>query len=654
MAIAKAVSGQTEKPSRAPIFAKRSVRRWAALVGIACLVAYWAASFALLNGGTVLALVNTWRDGHIGYRWALSPFPGIVRVAGFEIRHQDRNVQWVARIGSAWTGINLFALGARRFHAFFVRGRDVEFRLRMVRSARAAKPGDATLPPFPGIPTKPPDDGKEGEKWGVEIQRVSLSRLEDAWVERLRFRGLSRVGGGFRVVPDTEVRVGPAVWRVESGAIAIEGQAVVHRLGADFQVVLHPFHPDAPDNNEMKFLDVDGSGEADIESLRFLNVFFRKAKWIRAERGKGTVRFTTAVRRGIIAPPSRISGQVSAVAFSLLGSTVTGGARLEGAVKEGRGRGTSGTGAARPFASLEVALEGFEARHPADPEPHVKGETLGIRSRTEALALVSAFSELDLELVVGKARMPRLELYNRYLPRSSGVKILSGAGKLEGTIWTSTRSGSDRGSLVISAENALVAHETTRLKGDVRLVARLARGDIEKTRFDVTGSELRLDDVAVAREGGAGRGTPVAPWWGRVTVARGVLQLGSPARARAHLDVSCRDARPFLALLSAKSEIPGIVQGALGRNNLKASLSLRIGDGLVDLREVDLRGGGLRVLARLRFLKWAKRAVLLLKYGPLAVGLERRGDESRIILHRAEAWYHGQAVRFPEVRRRAE
>src|SRR6185436_20000483 len=95
-----------------------------------------------------------------------------------------------------------------------------------------------------------------------------------------------------------------------------------------------------------------------------------------------------------------------------------------------------------------------------------------------------------------------------------------------------------------------------RLDGRADGTIRLAALDLEKSRADFTGSQLRLRDIVVTRESGRSR-----PWWMALDVASGTLVTSKSGVFRARLTATAKDARPLYRLLN--TGLPHWAEGML-------------------------------------------------------------------------------------------
>ncbi len=603
------------------------------------LVAYTIGSTVLLNG-RIPALVNTWSDGFIHYRWAISFLPGIVHLFGFEIRHQDQVVQWNSTIGFVTTGIDLFALSKRKFHAYFVTGSNVTYRFRLKKDL-ITKIGPL-LPPFEGIPQKAERVLEPGEKpkpkWGVNVQNIHLSGLREIWFQQWRFEGKSSVKGGFEIIPDTLVTVAPAVVEFQYGGISTEGTSLLNPVSGKFDVTLDPFDPKAPDLEDMRFVSFKGKIQSQVTTLDFLNRYFLKVPWLRAVSGQGPLEISLQVVKGRLLPPVELAIHSKDTVFDILDNRLRGDAHIDGRIQEGKEK--------KLEAVLTLNFDKFEVADPKTQEKHLEGDGFKIIAKTDQLDLATLFSKLTVDLDLKDARVPRLSYYNKYLPPHGKIEILDGDGKINASIQADSEGLNDRGRLEVLAGNACVKYASLTLTGQLRIDAPLKHGSIAKRRFDISETRIRLENV-FAKDGNKAIDSRKKGWSGEIWAPQAKFQLGTPVQTSGLIRCKLRDVKPILAIYNVKNPLPESLEKVAEIVNLQAAARFQINKDIVDFKEIDVQGDGFRLRGRIRLLPWESRVALLANYNMLSVGLGRINEDSRTVVHEAEKWFSKEVNFLP-------
>ncbi len=596
-----------------------------------------AGATLVLNTPLLPNLVNTWQDGFLQYKAAVSLLPGIVHVYGFELRHQDRNVQWTTRIDQVSAGINLASLFKHKLDIYFVRAShlDVRFGFRPKGKPSPLHPEFAGLPPKE--PKKPKAPGEpESPKWGIAINDIKLRHLDHVWFSEIQLKGVTHIDGSFAIVPDERVTVGPARWWMERGQLEHGENGVLKNLTMSHDVKLNDFHPDQLDLDKMWFLDSHSVIDADVASHEFLNFLFRNVKWISANKGTGKLHVDATVDDGQIVAGTKASITNGKVDFDFLGHELTGGAEVQAevlALPNGE-----------PEAKVSVRVNDFAITDPGTKVRHLTGELVEVLARSTALSLDSPLSRLAVGLNVVRARVNQLTYFNKYVPESMNLKIKAGTGRLDAHIESEGEGKAghrtDFGWLKLVTDGAVARYGELDLKGKVQLNAKLRRGVLAEKRFDIANTSVSITDVAVESDQPLENEEFASKsWWGEVSIPSGEFYLGTPLEVDGTVAATLKDTRPLLAIYSVKNDIPGILRGILDPGLLRATGRLKLDGKLMEMSDLRVQSDGLELLGRLRFQAENKRAVLLARYGMISVGIGRQGEDTRIVINKAEDWY---------------
>jgi len=595
---------------------------------------YWVLGNLVLNTSYLRDEINTWDEGFVDYQWAFTIIPSIVHIGRFEIRHQDKNIQWKTEIRQVNTGINLFALLNKKFQTYFILGDGVDFEFGVRKHSK-----NHHSPEFPGIPEKPkkrdpkPTEKKQG--WRLALHHIHLNNLEKAWVDEIKFEGSSELAGSFEIIPDKEVWVGPARWHVFSGKVQIGDKPLFSEFSAQHVVTIKPFDPNSPKVDDLEFLNISSQLQTKVSSLDFLNYYFRNIHWLKGQNISSNLIAHLQVTDGKLAPGTALKIEPGEVNLEFLKHRLNGTAKIEGNVLANH-------------ANLSLEMDDFAIFHKGQ-KPDIVGKRLEIKAKSDSTAIASLFSHLDVDVLLKDAKAPDLTLFNQYIPSPTSLKFLEGYCTLNASLKASTKNFSDRGVLNLETHHAKVQFEKTIFTGKFALEAKLKKGNLHKKTFDISGTRLNILDVAAVLPERAPQELQTSNWWSEVKVPQGNFQLGAPLRFNGKVVLNVRDLRPVLAVYMRKHSLPDIVQDILAKEKLQASTQVKLNGDEVSLSKFKIFGDDLQISANLRFLDREKQAVLLAKYGVFAVALERSNEDTRIILHEAEKWYENHSTFIPYI-----
>lgn len=295
-----------------------SKRFWIILVLVAILIAIlpYAAIHIIVSARLLPRWVNTDPEALLlEYDAASAWRPGEIRIRGLRMRGSDANVQWFFRMENATISISLLDLLHKQFHATRVRAEGLEFRLREKQDKNALSAAHAArLPSILGFsdppltsPVKKPPVLSEREKrrfWSVHVENLVADPTPDIWIEIYRFRGRSRVTGGFLLRPHTRVAIGPAAVEFLSGDLFLApSEPMLSAASGRGDCVIDPHAPDEVTGQEIwSRISGDIRVQGRIEDLRFLNHYLGDAPEPRLSGGGGrghfAVRFDHGIGRG--------------------------------------------------------------------------------------------------------------------------------------------------------------------------------------------------------------------------------------------------------------------------------------------------------------------------------------------------------------------
>ena len=172
------------------------------------------------------------------------------------------------------------------------------------------------------------------------------------------------------------------------------------------------------------------------------------------------------------------------------------------------------------------------------------------------------------------------------------------------------------------------------LKGHVHVEADARKMSLQRGRVALHGSQVQLREVSVRTGSDEERN-----WEGTLTFPEASLAL-SPPSAQGHFSGNFSNAAPFVALLTFKGALPGVLSPLLKANDLGliGEVSLGEKEGL-KVSKVLANGQGLELRAMAQSGGEAPRAVVLVKMGPLSVGVETGTGDTHVQVFNASSWY---------------
>jgi hypothetical protein len=175
------------------------------------------------------------------------------------------------------------------------------------------------------------------------------------------------------------------------------------------------------------------------------------------------------------------------------------------------------------------------------------------------------------------------------------------------------------------------------LKGKLRISTRLREGNLEDMTFDVSGSQLRIEDGHLETPWGGG--VRDQWWWGQIDLEKGRMTWKRPLDLDAEIALKLRDSGLLVHLFVKQTQERKWLDELLTITDVSGRSGVRIDDKTLMLEDAKLAGEKLLVLANLRLREKKARGALFASYGILSVGVELRDDERKWKILRPRQWY---------------
>ncbi len=276
--------------------------------------------------------------------------------------------------------------------------------------------------------------------------------------------------------------------------------------------------------------------------------------------------------------------------------------------------------------------------------------TLGknVIARRATLEVNAVIDQYDPRQLQGNAVWPRISGRIRLDGPLAGLEFVNyftgGEPRLSGGAGTvhlaaDVEKGIGKAKLATTSRGVLAKYRKSDLRSDATIRIKIDPWTFEKDRMDLSGSRIELTH---ATEGGVGPDS--RDWWGKFDLPSASIDARRAAAFQTRLSLSCRDARPLFTLFD--TSLPGWARGIFKLEGLEATGRVAIGKRLLDIEQLDAKGGVFRIRGRLRDTAGSKKGAFLVEGGLLNVGLEIDGPSSKLKLLGAKSWYEdGERVR---------
>ncbi|WP_237052596.1 hypothetical protein [Marilutibacter chinensis] len=407
-------------------------------------------------------------------------------------------------------------------------------------------------------------------------------------------------------------------------------------------------------------------GSWQFASLGWLGTFFADVPWLTLD-GAGRVDADLRLVAGEPAAGSRIEVPGVDVTADVMGNRVQGRARALGSLQGGV---DGEPGGLRPRLELQLDRFSITADHGRGAR-YVEGRDLSLQVQaTEPLprtllampgspvtsvaasaapppgaALARAGRALAARLRFDDASVPDLRAYNRYLPRSH-LRFDGGSGRLSGDLTVDGAGAVGQGWLRVRGRDTRLHAAGLALRGNVDIHTRLRRAGIEDGRFNIDGSQVRLDGISLVEPDGRTR----RGWWARVDLVRARLDWDAATDRKDAADVdvegrariTMKDVGFLLALYSQRREYPRWIERLIDAGQARVTGDVRWRDDVLVLDDLVANNDRFDVNARLRLQGRKRRGNLYARWGVLSMAVDVDGARRDFHLLRARQWYDAQ------------
>ena len=468
--------------------------------------------------------------------------------------------------------------------------------------------------------------------------RIVLSDIEAEEIERFVFGELEVTGGearvegtfDFQVRGEMEVRDAVLDW--QGAKMRLADKTVAKSLTLGFRGGLSPFRPKQEKGlATLRKINAEVDVVGDLKRLRPLQVFFAGAKWIERLDGEGDVALHLDLEDGRLRPGSEIDVVATGLELDFLGFEARGSGRVDAEVEDHAGE--SGR-----LGEIAVTFDEFSFGRRKQEQPLALGTGLKLVARAPDLGLGEGLQALEVTLDIPASEVPDIAFLGRSLPPGMGVAIDGGSATLNGHLEVTGENEQIEGSLELHGKQLSGSYRGMDFEIDLELVTRLSGEDLDDFEAELTGTELRLFNGVFDNE----RSDFDEGWWMTISVPEGQTNFAVPLGIEAQVDLSMRDTRVVAALFAEVKKWLRHFEGMLTVRDVRGDVSVTLADQQLSLRELELAGDKLEVLAELELQKGANAGIFWFKYRFLGLALERLGDETEWKLVKARAWYDEQ------------
>ncbi|MCI0570156.1 MAG: hypothetical protein L0Y66_05340 [Myxococcaceae bacterium] len=546
-----------------------------------------------------------WKRG-----WML--WPGRVHLRGVVLTHATGALACRSDVEKVRVDVSLAALLDRRLETRGVLAQDVRVECGAPRVEARESERTGALPSVGGRPLLE----------SFQLRGVQVLALREVTAAGLTWRGEGSAEGSIGLVPLKELHLTQARARLGPGPISADDASVgqLREAVVDGTVTARMESPG-------EALDILGGTDAqlrlsvELTSLQALAETERVPPTAASARGQGQLDVQLKLRKGTLAPGSRVSGAGRALALRLGPLTVAGAWEVRGEVEQGT-NGASSHVSARLEPLRVTGGRGLLLLQAPRAVLELEAPTVRLGKATE-------LSRVHLE--VAPSSPVDLRLLQRWTGQS--FEVLSGTATVRSTTVKPARAEDVFSRIDVATGPVSARWGPANLEGRAKAQLDVRRLALQRGALVLSGTEVTLGDVAVRTVNAA-----PPPWSASLRLSDATLRV-EPPRLQARLEGRLTDAGPFVALVADERGVPRVLAPLLKPDDLTFKATLMLDEEGLRLTGLDAHGGTVRLRGEVAGRGELASAVLLVHLGPFTAGVEVERNHTRLHLWRPERWF---------------
>lgn len=552
---------------------------------------------------------------------------------------QSRSQQWAFESQAVSASIDVLPLLFKRVWIDHVRLSDTSYFQRP-----RLKPGrdyNDLVPFYPAIAGREMSDAvttprKNKRAWHVDIEDMRLDGQFRYWVHRFKGQARGTLQAGLKAVS----RGG--LFSIAISHIDLELER--HFSGESQEIFQHgevagslEFLPFIPRENKgsslLRFLVIDTDLSVDINSLGFIEPIISKYKHLEID-GTGHIDGHLKMKEGRVLASTDLSVDTDKLDVNLLSHSISG----NGAVRIKASQQLAGR------LDLDVRFNDMVVNQAGASKPLLTGQGLELTGNsdneliqaradgaaTEPGSFNHKMKQVELKLKIPAARVADMSSFNYYIPGGAPLAFTSGTAELEADISLGQEDAD--GFLRLRAMDMQAQVDDQSIRADFSADILVADGTLSELNLDVSGSELRLDNVTVT---GEQESFDQDSWAATLTLMQAEAILINPFRLKTKSNLQMTDSRPIVALLGNQKDSPGWVKRMLTIEDVISDVTLDFENPRLIIPDASMLSNNIELHAKGVIDKDLRNGVMYARYKKVDIVVKFSDGKRNIDLFRA-------------------
>lgn len=349
----------------------------------------------------------------------------------------------------------------------------------------------------------------------------------------------------------------------------------------------------------------------DVSDIGFLNTFLEGQHGLKLN-GPGSFAGRLALKAGHLTEGTFFRFDVPRIRASLMEYVAEGNASLTAAIHE------SDKEERMYRADLGLVIQDYEVRLEGVKDAHSGGKLLQADLEIPSFRLNESEPRVELRIKMPENTIYDMRTYNHLWGEDGAFEIVGGRGTSSGTFKFSGTGQSMEGRLLLHAPETRVLIDAILVTADLKFDGMLVSEDISKKKFNLAGSQLRLNDVYVGTE------SPDEKWKLMCQLGDTEIHWEKPLRISGVMSMTMTDSTPIVNYFVEQHDFLKHFSGLFDVKDIRGRGVFHLDERFMDVEELQIFGDVLQIDGKLRMNNEFKKGALLVRFHkvPLLVTME--------------------------------
>ena len=265
-----------------------------------------------------------------------------------------------------------------------------------------------------------------------------------------------------------------------------------------------------------------------------------------------------------------------------------------------------------PDWTFAIQLQDASLMRQSESQSSIENVNLIVAAKVEDVARGKSDPETTLALRIDSAHVTNLSIFNRYLPAGSPLQLTRGSAALAADILL--RKENARGWLTLDSGDLEFSIDDQTIQSDLAVSVTLAGGVPRDMQFDISGSQIKLDNVRVT---GDNTNFDEDLWSAKLVIEQGDTVWKKPVSLDARARVEMLDTRPFVAVFENQKSRPQWLLETLTVRDIEGNAVISMADENIVISKAHVTADKMELGAKGQINKTTRNGVFYARYKKL-------------------------------------